>query len=32
LLNIYDNQHENYDEASAVIGDIIEFPDALRRL
>jgi len=32
LVDIYDNQHENYGEATAVISDIIEFPGALRRL
>jgi len=32
LVDIYDNQHENYNEATAVIGDIIEFPETLRRL
>ena len=32
LVDIYDNQHDNYHEATAVIKDIIEFPDALKRL
>ena len=32
LVDIYDNQHDNYDDATAIIGDIIEFPDALKRL
>ncbi|MBC8463193.1 HAD family hydrolase [Candidatus Bathyarchaeota archaeon] len=32
LVDIYDNQHENYHEATAVISDIIEFPGALRSL
>ena len=32
LVDIYDNQQENYGEATAVISDIIDFPDALRRL
>ncbi len=32
LIDIYGNQHENYHEATAVISDIIEFPEALKRL
>ena len=32
LVDIYDNQHDNYHEATAVIKDIIEFPEALKRL
>ncbi len=32
LVDIYDNQHENYHEATTVINDIIEFPEALRSL
>ncbi len=32
LVDIYENQHENYHKATAVINDIIEFPEALRYL
>ena len=32
LVDLYDNQHEHYGDCDAVIKNIIEFPDALRRL
>ena len=32
LVDIYENQQEKYHEATAVIKDIIEFPEALERL
>jgi len=32
LVDVYDNQHEYYDDCSAVIKEINEFPDALNKL
>ncbi len=32
LVDVYDNQQENYGDCGVVIRDINEFPDALRRL